>query len=1021
MTSKGDCLYYTFSFRKMTFRSTKSESGTLVTVNHCPDKHHSLGVICALAAVAFGVFGTRVMGELPAGEKDLQFFESRIRPALVNHCYECHSADSKKVGGNLYLDHAEGLLKGGESGPAIIPGRPQESLLIRAIRKTDGDLVMPPEDKTHLSKTIIHDLEEWIQRGAPDPRSSSGGNAPQEDTGDEAALWSFQAISNPSPPQTNNLDWPIDNIDRFLLSRLESSNFQPGPDAPPATLIRRLYFDLIGLAPTYEEINSFLKACRENRQTAVINLVDQLLASPHFGERWGRHWLDVARYGESNGNDGLGRNATFPHAWRYRDYVIQAFNDDTPYDAFLKQQIAGDLLPASSIEKRHRNLTATGFLAIGHKPAAAMNGNFAMDVVDDQINTVTTATMGLSVSCARCHDHKHDPISTRDYYALAGIFKSTETLWGQAANEGLTAPATPLHDLQVKTEKPTEIPAPSFAEDYGESIKTLKPFLQASLTGPTQGLVSEKGVTMAPGTYASVENGRLQAGANLPAGNYSISFWFRNDLGNTARAITAYLFSNALLDDKEQKGDHLGIGGTHHAGRSGKLFVWTGTREDESAAGSKVLAPGSWNHVVLIRDGKRVSLFLNGESEIDTELRIAAPADGTISIGARNDRFAPLKGFLAHLAVFDRSLTSGEAITLHASSGQKSGTREASSPAFAMGVRESKTIADCKINIDGNSNKLGPSVARGFLPACRTKLSPPSIGSGTSGRLQLADWLTRGDHPQTARVMANRIWLHLFGRGLVDTPDDFGVYGARPSHPALLDHLAHRFMDGNWSVKKMIRTITLSRSYQLDSICRDNRLLEEDPENILVGRHTRRSLDAETMRDRILQAGGSLDLSPSQGSAIAHLDILLNWPPGEAKYLHEPNTHRSVYLCMLRNALPQELVAFNLPDGMKVQGSRSKTIPPSQALFFLNNPLIMAQALALAERLLVDQEINPALKVTAAYRQTLQRDPSEAETARALSHIQEQEAELSGGDSTIRAWASFCHALLASNEFRYID
>ena len=986
-----------------------------------PDKTHSLCMISALAAVSMGLLATPASGELPTGKKDLQFFERRIRPVLVNHCYECHSADSKKVGGNLYLDHAEGLLQGGESGPAIVPGRPDESLLIRAIRKTDDDLVMPPEDKDSLPPTALHDLVEWVKRGAPDPRTSPGENTPPQDKSDETALWSFQPVSNPSPPRTRNPNWPLDDIDRFILSRLESLDFQPSPDATPSTLIRRLYFDLIGLAPTYSEVNSFLEACRKDKKSAVTNLIDHLLASAHFGERWGRHWLDVARYGESNGNDGLGRNPTFPHAWRYRDYVIQSLNDDTPYDIFLRQQIAGDLLPASSTKDRHRNLTATGFLAIGHKPAAAMNGNFAMDVVDDQINTVTTATMGLSVSCARCHDHKHDPISTRDYYALAGIFKSTETLWGKAANEGLTAPATPLHDLQVKSEKPREMPTPVFPDDYSEVIGNLKPSLHAPLTGPTQGLVSEKGVTMAPGTFARVEEGRLQAGSNLPPGNYSVSFWFRNDLDNTNRAITAYLFSNAVLGDKEQKGDHLGIGGTHQAGRSGKIFLWTGTREDENAVGTRILAPGSWNHVVLTRDGKRMRLQLNGEPEIDAELRIAAPANGTISIGARNDRFAPLKGFLAHLAVFDRSLTPDEATLLHAASGQKPGTMKASRPAFAMGVRESKTVSDCKINIDGNSKKLGPSVARGFLPACRTELSPPSIGSGTSGRLQLADWLTRGDHPQTARVMANRIWLHLFGRGLVNTPDDFGVYGARPSHPELLDHLARRFMNDNWSTKKLIRAIALSRSYQLDSICRDSRLLEADPANILLGRHMRRSLDAESMRDRILQAGGTLDLTSPQGSAIADLDILLNWPPGEAKYLHQSSTHRSVYLCMLRNALPQELVAFNLPDGMKVRGSRSKATPPTQALFFLNNPLMISQALSLAERVLADPQASSASRVTAIYRQSLQRDPSEKEITRALSHVRDQEAELSGADSTIRAWASFCQALLASSEFRYID
>ncbi|HJM65719.1 MAG: DUF1549 domain-containing protein [Roseibacillus sp.] len=984
--------------------------------------------MAGLAAVLMGLLAAQAQAESLAEEQGLQFFERRIRPALVTHCYECHSAGSKKAGGKLYLDHAGGLLRGGESGPAIVPGRPGESLFIRAIRKENDDLVMPPDDKPSLPEAVVNDLVEWVRRGAPDPRASPGGKSPQEVMPDEAALWSFQPLGKPTPPQLRDQDWPRNDIDRFLLAQLESREFRPADDAPPGTLIRRLYCDLVGLAPTYDEIGEFLSACQQNRQSAVEALVDRLLASPHFGERWGRHWLDVGRYGESNGNDGLGRNPTFPHAWRYRDYVIQAFNDDVPYDLFLKQQIAGDLLPSSSPGERHRNLTATGFLAIGHKPAAAMNENFAMDVVDDQINTVATATMGLSVACARCHDHKHDPISTRDYYALAGIFRSTETLWGKAANEKLTAPATPLHDLQVKTGKPQEKSAPEFAKDYGEAINALKPVLYASLSGPAENLVIEKGVTLSPGTFARTEEGRLQAGSALPVNSYSISFWFRNDLGNSTRAITAYLFSHAVLGDKEQKGDHLGIGGTHEPGRAGKLFLWTGTRQDESAVGSRVLAPGTWNHVVLARDDKRMRLYLNGDPkpEIDAGMQVAAPANGTICIGARNDRFAPLKGFLAHLAVFDRALTPEEAHRVHVASGQKPGTAHVPGPAFAMGVREGKAITDCKINIDGNSKKLGSSVPRGFLPACRTSLNPPTVGAGTSGRLQLANWLTRGDHPQTARVMANRIWLHLFGRGLVTTPDDFGVYGARPSHPELLDHLARRFMEDGWSTKKLIRTITLSRSYQLDSSCQDNRLLEADPANVLAGRHQRRSLDAESLRDRILQAGGTLDLEPARGSAIDDLDILLNWPPGEAKYLHEPSTHRSVYLCMLRNALPKELSAFNFPDGMTVTGQRSTATPPTQALFFLNNPLLIAQARSLAERILAqpvlsDHQANLESRVTTAYRQILQRNPSREEVTRALSHVHEQEVDLSGADSTLRAWASFCQALLASNEFRYID
>lgn len=940
---------------------------------------------------------------------DLAFFESKIRPAIATHCYECHSKGSRKLGGKLYLDSRKGVLQGGESGPAIVPRKPEESLLIQAVRREDPDAAMPPEHP--LPEVVVHDFVEWVKRGAPDPRD---GEVPSAEKLGKEALWSFQPMTRPVPPESNS-EWPRDSIDQFVLARLEKEGHQPEQDAPPEVLARRIYFDLIGLAPTRSELDAFGLAWESDREKAVVALVDRLLASPQFGERWGRHWLDVARYGESNGNDGLGRNPSFPHAWRFRDYVIDSFNRDTPYDRFLKEQIAGDLLPATSKEERYRNLIATGFLAIGFKPAAAMNQNFAMDVVDDQINVVSTAVMGLSVSCARCHDHKHDPITTRDYYALAGIFTSTETLYGRAANEKLTAPPTALHALFEEGKKDAVV---KFAKDYGSAIDALKPTLHARLDAPVEGLHIGKGTTLSK-NFAKVDKGRLRVEKQLPADRYSVSFWFRNDLSNTARAVTTYFISHGEDGDKTQYGDNVGIGGTHEAGRSGKLFLWTGMKNDQSLKGAKVIAPGTWNHIVLVRDGKKVRLYLNGDPkpELEGEVEVASSENRQLFIGGRMDSFAPLDGILAELAVFDRALTPDEAKILHQKSGQKAGTRQ---EAWAMGVRDKQAIADAKINIDGNSRKLGAAVPRGFLPACESEFAPPTIGTTSSGRLQLADWLTRGDHPQTARVMVNRVWLHLFGRGLVTTPDDFGVYGARPSHPELLDHLARRFVSDGWSMKKLIRNIVLSRTYQLDSSSENQELLESDPENILLARHSRRRLDAESIRDRVLQASGRLKLERPEGSPIDEVVALINWPVGEAKYLHDPSEHRSVYLCMLRNSPPPELAPFDYPDGLSVLGQRLVTTSPSHGLFFMNNPFVVEQARALAEFVLEERE-KAEERVTLAYLRVLQREPSSPERDRAVAYVGEMETELSGADATIQAWASFCQSLLASNEFRYVD
>ena len=746
------------------------------------------------------------------------FFESKIRPVLVKQCYECHSADAKKVGGKLLLDSPGEMIGGGESGPVMQPGKPAESLLIQALRYEGPE--MPP--KHRLPESVVNDFVTWVKMGAPDPRVNAPKSARKPAPTDKASMWSFQPVTDPKPPTVARKDWPRDPLDAFILAQVEAAKLAPAKDAAPATLIRRLHFDLLGLPPTADQVAAFVRDYSLSHSPAVARLVDSLLASPHFGERWGRHWLDVARYGESNGNDGLSRNASFPHAWRYRDYVIQAFNENTPYDRFITEQLAGDLLPAESPAQRDRLLIATGFLAIGSKPAKAMNDNFDMDVVADQIAAIGNGIMGLSVGCARCHDHKHDPIPARDYYALAGIFKSTETLWGAGAYEKLTAPETPLHELKA---------APKVEPARAKLVPA-----QTSKKAPAK-----------------------------PAFPY---------------------------------------------------------------------APGT-----------------------------------------------PL----------------------------------------AMGVREAKAIADCKLNIDGESKKLGAAIPRGFLSACASTTNAPlAIEPQQSGRLQLAQWLTRGDHPQTARVMVNRIWLHLFGHGLVRTPDDFGVYGDRPSHPELLDHLATRFVADGWSIKRFIRALVLSRTYQLDSEC-DPRFRAADPDNTLFARHTRRRLDAESLRDTMLAASGTLDVRPGQGSLIQHHDVLIN----QMGNLHQPSNHRSIYLLHLRNSMPTELTAFNLPDGTAVTGQRDVTTLPTQTLYLLNSEFLVAQSKAFAASLLKSAEAEPA-RVRSAFVRTFAREPSKTEVQQSVAFLRSAESGLMQRQTDSEArqltvWAAFCQALLASNELRYLD
>lgn len=400
-----------------------------------PQQEISMQRLClsfSMLVFAFGSGGSSLFAQARNQRAALELFEKKIRPALIEHCYECHSVGSDDIGGELLVDSRTALLTGGETGPAIVAGKPRDSILIRAMEYTD--LEMPPDEK--LPDSVIADFRRWIALGAPDPRvepkgtdSQNGAAAPSEQT--KVDLWSLQSVSDVSPPPVDDHRWPLTDVDRFVLSRLEQQGLQPNRDADPITLVRRVHFDLVGLPPSPQQVAAFVAdpAPRHFEQ-----IVDRLLASAQFGERWGRHWLDIARYGESAGSS---RDVLMLYAWRYRDYVIEAFNADMPFDRFITEQIAGDLLPAATEEDRYRQTVATGLLAIGSK--SLNGGNLKYDVIDDQIDVLSKAMLGLTVSCARCHDHKFDPIPTKDYYSLAGIFLSTETRYGGGTKRPKTA------------------------------------------------------------------------------------------------------------------------------------------------------------------------------------------------------------------------------------------------------------------------------------------------------------------------------------------------------------------------------------------------------------------------------------------------------------------------------------------------------------------------------------------------------------------------------------------------------
>jgi hypothetical protein len=781
----------------------------------------------ALLAASGGVSGTHAAEGEAAG---VEFFESKVRPILVNNCYNCHSANTNARGG-LRVDDRNGLVNGGNSGPAVVPGSPDESLLIEAVRY-EG-LEMPP--KKRLSEEEVATLEKWIKDGAAWPAVEVAA-APDKPNERYEKLkkehWAWQPLAKPEPPNVADASWARDDIDRFILAKLEEKGLKPVGDADRVTLLRRASFDLTGLPPTPAETAAFVD---DPAPDAFEKVVDRLLASPAFGERWGRHWLDVARYGESTGSS---RNLPFPQAWRYRDYVIDAVNADKKYDDFIREQIAGDLLPAGSDEERDEHWVATGFLALGVKDVnQRFKVRFTMDNVDEQIDTVSRSVLGLTVACARCHDHKFDPIPTKDYYALAGIFTSTDLCAGVRNKMG------------------------GGGLDYYDTQMLL-------VAGP--------------------------AGAQDPD-----------------------------LDSKIE---------------AGKKAVAEARAEFEK-----------------LRDDP------NG----------AEPGPD----GRPKRQVARQK--MNRLQVELSKLTDPEA------NGRK----------VVLGVRDSKTVADTQVRVRGEAEKLGPVVARGFLSLLALP-DQPQVGSAQSGRLELAQWLTSPANPLTPRVLANRAWHHLFGKGIVKSVDNFGSTGDVPSHPELLDHLANRFVSEGWSLKKLVRAIVLTRAYRLGAEApSENQAV--DPENRLVWRHGARRLDAEEIRDAILAASGRIDRSRPEASPAKELKVIEirnNGP--EARKLQEAalaSVQRSVYLPLVRGIVPGALEVFDFAEQGMVTGSRDTTTVAPQALYLLNDSFVRRRSLDLAGLLLRRTDLDAAGRLDLAYRLVLNRPPTAQEVERAKSYIAEFE------------------------------
>ncbi len=738
------------------------------------------------------------LGGQPGPDREA-FFETNVRPVLDQNCFRCHGA--RKVSGQLRLDSRAALLKGGESGPAIVPGDPAKSLLIQAVRHRHEHIHMPPDK--HLPDSAIADLETWIKHGAVWPQASSAR---------EAALrpeqhWAFQPVRAAIPPP-DPTGWAEQPLDCFVREKLRAHGLKPVRPADKRTLIRRATFDLIGLPPRPEDVEQFLA---DDSPDAYRKVIDRLLASPHYGERWGRHWMDVARYADTAGDNA---DYPIPEIYLYRDYIIDSFNRDKPYDAFVREQLAGDILARNGPREAYaENVIATGFLALSRRYATAPY-EFWHLTLDDAIATTGAAFLGLTLGCARCHDHKFDPVTTQDYYALYGIFAST--------------------------------------------------------TFPYTG--SEE--------YASMHKPRQHLAPLLPP------------------------------DELKARGNQV----------------------------QKTPDPG--------------------------------PPPGV---------------------------------------------------PVAFAVTEGPPVS-ARVHRKGDPDRPGPVIPRGvpkFLEGGRSIRFPDD----RSGRLQLAEWLTRPDHPLTARVMVNRIWQHHFGRGIVGTPSNFGLRGEPPTHPELLDWLAHEFVRSGWSIKHMHRLILLSRAYQLSSE-HDATNAAKDPGNRWYWRHERRRLDAEAIRDAMLFVAAELDVRRPQGHPFPPASAW-RWTQHSPFKEVYPSRHRSVYLMTQRLQRHPFLALFDGPDTNESTASRSSSTVPLQSLFLMNNAFTRERAEGLARRLIATTN-DPAERVQKACAWGWCRPPSAAEVSKAIAYVRQYETELArlgvpAAQRELEAWTSYGRVILTANEFVYVD
>ena len=912
-------------------------------------------VWAALAAGAVGVAQEAPPRNALAPEK-LEFFETKVRPILVQRCYECHSGQESN--GGLRLDYREGLLKGGDSGPALQADEPQGSLLLRAIRYQNADLQMPPSGKLDASEIEV--LETWVAQGAFDPRADLPSGSSDKPQGmsiqDGRNFWSMMPLKPVEVPRAVDADWCRNPIDAFVLKELDSNGLRPSPESSRREILRRVTLGLIGLVPESQEYKAFEQ---DTAPEAYERQVDRLLSSEQYGVRFGRHWLDVARYSDSNGLD---ENIAYGNAWRYRDYVVEAFNSDKPFDRFIEEQIAGDLLPDADRQSK----TATGFLVLGAKVLAEPDRDkLTMDTIDEQLDTIGKAFMGMTLGCARCHDHKFDPIKQRDYYALAAILKGTKTFGD--SNFGAIK-----HWNEISYANPQE----------KEQLKAIDAQI-AEKNGAWNKLKSEA-------------IGKLREQVRKQAADYL--------------AVASKLTSEATLNEWAQVGEELKL---HPRVLANSRRYLDNHRQEPLFAKWHELA-GHGDHQA-IRDYYQ-ELFERALGEWEkakaADAQVKKLEDSTLE--AARVALGDVGGFLAIPAKMEHALDQESLVKIHELA-ESARLFESAAPdeTSVMGVADKGVVDGLAIHIRGSYRNLGDVVPRGFPEVMVSQGATPIFSRHSSGRLELARWLANATHPLTARVIVNRVWRWHFGRGLVESTENFGVLGDRPSHPELLDYLARWFIESGWSIKELNRLILTSSTYRMSSVHPEAQsALAIDPENRLRWHYKLERLGAEPLRDSILQVAGRLDCQLG-GKSVPLRNRQFVFDHTSIDHTKYDSIRRTVYLPIIRNHLYSLLEQFDFPDPTMPVGSRNTSMVSVQMLLLMNADWIIDSASLLARR---SQEFSsePSRRIDWLFETVLGRAPKEHEQRRFLDAISDGQA--SGEDP----WVTLAHNLLICSEFIYV-